>query len=196
MADEETRYEAEDRARQDVSQAAQQTAQAAAQAAQRAEQTAQAIAQEVQAVKQSLESAQAASRGVGAETSGATVETEISPASISKAWAANVKRSYDAYQAEDLESLRQARMTTQKLADAHLDHVRDLQLQQVRMHSLAVENDNAMSKQHLAHRDLATDRTWNVDEVARLVTNSAAFQDAIAAGVIDTLQRSVDKTEK
>jgi len=169
---------------QEAGQVVQQAAQAAAQAAQRAEQTAQDIAQSVQDVKSAAQSVQEASRGVGAETSAATVNTEITPGNIGQAWAANNKRTYDTYQQEDLESMRLARRTAEQLAQAHTDHVRDLHFQITRMHTNAVTHDTDLNTQKIRHNDLSVDRIWNVDEVARLVTNSATFQDAVAAAVI------------
>jgi hypothetical protein len=158
----------------EVEQSVQQAVQAATEAAQRADQTAQDIAQSVQDVKTAAQAVQEASRGVGAETSAATVITETTPGLIGQAWASNNKRTYDAYQAEDLESLRLARRTAEELSAAHTDHVRNLQAEIVRMHTNAITHDNDLAKQHLAHRDIATDRTWNLDEVAEMATVVAA----------------------
>jgi hypothetical protein len=167
----------------DAGQVAQQAAQAAEQAAQQARQSAQEIAQSVQDVKGAAQAVQEASRGVGAETSGATIETDISPISIGDAWRANVKRTYDAYQLEDLESIRLARKTAEQLAQAHTDHVRDLQAQINRAHANSISYDNELQKQHLSHRDLSTDRIWNVDEVSQLTAKTPVYLDALAASI-------------
>ena len=155
-------------------------------ASQLAQQAAQAARQATQQAEQAVQAAQQAARGVGAETSAASIETDISPISIGDAWRANIKRTYDAYQAEDLESLRLARRTAENLAAAHTDHVRDLQAQLTRLHANSITHDNDLNKQHLAHRDIATNRTWNIDEVAHLVASMdrvGVSKDAIAAAV-------------
>jgi len=175
---------------QDAGQIVQQAAQAASQAAQEAKQAAQDIAQSVQDVKGAAQAVQEASRGVGAETSGATIETDISPISIGDAWRANVKRTYDAYQLEDLESIRLARKTAEQLAQAHTDHVRDLQTQTMRIHTNSITHDNDLNAQRIRHNELSTDRIWNVDEVSQLVAKTPVFLDAIAAAVAAAVQAS------
>lgn len=155
----------------------QESVQAALQAAEQATQQA---AQASQRAEQAMASAQQAARAVGGESSsaalGSTIETDISPVSIGDAWRANIKRSYDEYQ--DLG------LTRARNAEDHANRMRTiaentfLQLQ---------EHQADLRAQKVRHNDLAVDRQWNVDEVARLVTNSATFQDAVAAGVIASL---------
>lgn len=161
-----------------------------ADAEQLVQQAAQAARQATQQAEQAVQAAQQAARGVGAETSAATIETDISPSSIGDAWRANIKRTYDSYQAEDLESLRLSRRTAEQLAAAHTDHVRDLQTQITRLMTNSISHDENLSAQHLAHRDLAVDRTWNIDEVAALVARSSVFQDAIAGAVAKAAQNA------
>ena len=173
---------------QEAGQVAQQAAQAAEQAAQQARQSAQEIAQSVQDVKGAAQAVQEASRGVGAETSGATIETDISPISIGDAWRANIKRTYDAYQLEDLESIRLARKTAEQLAQAHTDHVRDLQAQTMRVHTNSITHDNDLNAQRIRHNEVSMDRIWNVDEVAQLVSKTPVFLDAISAAVAAAVQ--------
>jgi flagellar hook-basal body complex protein FliE len=169
---------------QSADQALKQAVQDAAQAAQQAKQTGQAIAQDVASLKETMATMQAASRGVGAETSAATVETEIGPLDFKNLLRLNGK----IIVAEELESLRLARRQHDQLFQAHIDHVRDLQAQTLRMSTNSVTHDNDLAKQHLAHRDLATDRTWNIDEVAHLVAKTPVFLDAIAAAVAKGVQ--------
>lgn len=159
-----------------------------ANAEQLVQQAAQAARQATQQAEQAVQAAQQAARGVGAETSAATIETDVSPVSIGDAWRANVKRTYDEYQQESIESLRMSRRISEQLAEAHADHVRDLQTQITRMHTNSVTHDANLQAQHLAHRDLAVDRTWNIDEVAALVAKTPVFQDAIAGAVARAAQ--------
>jgi hypothetical protein len=63
---------------------------------------------------------------------------------------ANAKRTYDEYQNE---SLRQVRNVDKQIDDLHTIRVQIL--------SLMAQNSDALMKQHLAHRDIATDCTWD-----------------------------------
>ena len=77
---------------------------------------------------------------------------------------ANVKRTYDEYQQESLESIKVNRSYTQKvLSDAQQY---DNQRQNIANQALqnAVETANMIGKQGARHADLAIDRQWNVDE--------------------------------
>lgn len=90
--------------------------------------------------------------------------------------AANGKRTYDEYQ--DL-SLERARIANERARSdlSFLEEVRIRRLQSAdnliseahRVNGQTDENLSALFKQHLAHRDIATDRTWNIDEVAAYV---------------------------
>ena len=93
------------------------------------------------------------------------------------AWSANVKRTYDRTEEEISASV--------KAAQDHLNNVRTVQLQMLT--NLAVNTDN-LQKQHLAHRDLATDRTWNLDEQG----NQAVIALAKLADAIKTTEGSGD----
>lgn len=98
-------------------------------------------------------------------------------------WFGNIKRTYDEYQQESLESIKRNRSYVDKvLSDAQqADNVRQAIANQALQN--AVETSNMVAKQSVRHADLAVDRQWNIDEVAQLVSNSAVFLDAIAAGV-------------
>jgi len=147
---------------QQADQSVQQAAQSAEQAAQEAKQAAQQVAEAVQQ----------ASRGVGAETSAATVNTEISPAALFRAWGANVKRTYDEFQDVSLTAARRSQV--------EYDAVRNVSLQALQN---AVETANMIGKQAVAHRDLAIDREWNVDEVSTLTAKSGVQADAFVVAL-------------
>jgi len=87
-------------------------------------------------------------------------------------WFANIKRTYDEYQHESLESIRRNRTIVDKLiSDAQQnDNVRQNIANQALQNAVetanmvgkkAVQNMDAQDKQHLAHRDIATDGLWN-----------------------------------
>lgn len=153
---------------------------AALKAVEVAQQAAQGAQQAAQEAKQAVESAQQAARGVGAETSAATIETEVSPASVGKAWAANLKRTYDEFQ--DI-SLTAARRSQQDF-----DEVRSYARLAL---GNAVNNADMLAKQAIAHRDIATDRTWNVDEVSTLTAKSGVQADALVAILVEALRQEI-----
>jgi len=111
-----------------------------------------------------------------------------------EAWYANIKRMYDEYQHESLESIRRNRSYVDKvLADAQqFDNQRQVIANQALQN--AVESANLIGKQAVVHAALAADRQWNVDEVAQLVAKTVVSLDAIAAAlaakVVDAIAAS------
>ncbi len=51
--------------------------------------------------------------------------------------------------------------------------------------------DNLANTQSLSHRDIATDRIWNVDEVATLTAKSGVQADAIVAALTAVVAREL-----
>jgi hypothetical protein len=158
---------------QSADQVVQQAAQSAEQAAQEAKQAAQQLAEAVQQ----------AARGVGAETSAATIETEVSPASITKAWAGNFKRTYDEFQDISLVAARRSQV--------HFDEISHLSVQALQN---AVTTSDMIAKQAVEHRALASDRQWNVDEVSTLTAKSGVQADAFVVALAQaiTLAKTMD----
>lgn len=105
-----------------------------------------------------------------------------------ESWFANVKRTYDEYQHESLESIKRNRSYVDKVLSDALQY--DNQRQVIANQALqnAVETANMTGKQAIRHADLAIDRQWNVDEVAQLVCKTPVFLDAIAAAVAMAVQ--------
>lgn len=106
-----------------------------------------------------------------------------------EAWFSNIKRTYDEFQHESLESIRRNRTIVDKtLSDAQQN---DNARQNIANQALqnAVETANMVGKQAVRHSDVAIDRQWNVDEVAHLVAKTPVFMDAIAAAVAKTLNK-------
>ena len=106
--------------------------------------------------------------------------------SQNEAWFANVKRTYDEYQHESLESIKTNRSYVQKvLSDAQqFDNQRQTIANQALQN--AVETANMVSKQGVRHSDIAIDRQWNVDEqsfVVNEILRNETFKDGIAAAV-------------
>jgi len=172
---------------QDAGQIADQIAQAASQATQRAEQIAQKVAQDSQAVEQAVQAVQSAARGVGAETSAATIETEITPASIGHAWAANNKLVFDNLVNERFSSMEMSRRLSEELAQAHLDQVRALNAQNLRLHTNSITHDVDMNAQKLRHNELSIDRIWNPDEVAQITAVIVAILAKMGISVPSTM---------
>ena len=85
-----------------------------------------------------------------------------------RSWNANVKRTYDTLEQELHASVMES--------NAHVSELRTVRLRMLT--DMAVNADN-LQKQHLAHRDIATDRTWNIDEVSALSAKSGVQADAM-----------------
>jgi hypothetical protein len=118
--------------------------------------------------------------------------------SMEAPWNANIKRSYDEYQHESLESLRRNRSYVDKvLADAqqHDNQRQDIANQALqnavvvanKVASNSAETDNMVAKQAVRHGDLSIDRQWNIDEqgyTAASILESDLFKDAVKQAVI------------
>jgi len=115
------------------------------------------------------------------------------------AWFANVKRTYDEYQGESLEGIRQNRAYITKVLSDAQQH--DNARQEIANQALqnAVETANMIGKQSVRHCDIAIDRQWNVDEqgyTAADILRDATFKDAIAAAVAEAVQNTVAQMAK
>ena len=113
--------------------------------------------------------------------------------SQNEAWFANVKRTYDEFLHESLESIRSNRLVTSKLMSDAQQY--DNQRQVIANQSLqnAIETANMVGKQTVRHADIAVDRQWNVDEQGFQVTEilrDQTFKDAIAAAVANMVNNT------
>jgi hypothetical protein len=198
---------------QDVSQAAQAAAQAAAQnmAAQVAQQIAEQVGQAVsQAIQKFMQTTGAATIGTGvsgAQTTsqstreelgdiGGTENIEANLAANTNLIMANTKRTYDEYQHESLESVRRNRSYVDKILAENASH--DHRVRQIAEIALsnAVDTANLVNKQAVAHRDVAIDRTWNVDEVSTLTAKSGVQADTIQSIVAATVAATLSEINK
>lgn len=206
--------------KQYVDQAVQQAAQAAAQAAasqaasQAAQQVAEQVAQQVsQAVQKMLQTSGGVAEGaLGARTTsqaateraediGGGEAHESGLNVVTHAFNANIKRTYDEYQHESLESIKRNRSYVDKvLSDAQAHDNRTRQIAEQALQN-AVETANMIGKQAVAHRDIAIHGEWEPVEqgaantlTARSVTLDDASLKAIAASVANVLSQTQPKT--
>lgn len=116
-----------------------------------------------------------------------------------EAWFANIKRTYDEYQQESLESIKRNRSYIDKILSDAQQY--DNQRQNIANQALqnAVETANMVGKQAVRHADVAIDRQWNVDEqgyaVAEILQDET-FQDAIAAAVTKVVSEMAGSGKK
>lgn len=159
--------------REDIITIAREAAQAVAQQAaeqlsqQIAEQTAQAASQAIAKVLQSQTQTAGATMLAGRQELGDIGDTErltLNNLDNNEMLFANIKRTYDEYQHESLESIKRNRSYVDKVlsdAQSHDNRVRQIAEQALQN---AVETANIVGKQAVRHGDLAIDREWNVDE--------------------------------
>jgi hypothetical protein len=100
---------------------------------------------------------------------------------------ANVKRTYDEYQQESLESIKRNRSIVDKIVSDAQQF--DNQRQNIATQALqnAVETANMVGKQAVRHSDIAIDRQWNVDEqgyTAEEILGNQTFKEGIRAAVV------------
>lgn len=111
---------------------------------------------------------------------------------------ANVKRTYDEYQQESLESIKRNRSYVDKvLSDAQQsDNTRQNIANQALQN--AVETANMVGKQGVRHSDIAIDRQWNVDEQGYTAQKIlAAIQDpAIIAAMAAAIAKAMTDMNK
>jgi hypothetical protein len=191
---------------QEVLQAVEKAAQAAQQASQTAqqiaEQSSQAISQAISKLMQSQTQTTGATMVAGREELGdigGTERLEKDQMNDSGILFANVKRTYDEYQQESLESIKRNRTYVDKVLSDALQF--DNQRQVIANQSLqnAVETANMVGKQAVRHGDIAIDRQWNVDEANYTAAsildamNAPAVKQAMSAAIADILAAMVAK---
>ncbi len=101
-----------------------------------------------------------------------------------RSWNANVKRDFDVF-GEEIHAANKANQ-------AYLEDLRTVRIQ---MFTNMATNSDALQKQHTAHRDIATTRTWtSIDELeAALNAKSGAQADALIVALMEALRRTTDK---
>lgn len=128
--------------------------------------------------------------------------------------AANVKRTYDEFQQESLESIRRNRTYVDEVLHDARNHSNNLNNVALQCLQNAVESANfkakncldtanLVNKQAAAHRDIAIDREWNLDEVAALaatmirdISGTNVMKEAVEAAVAAAVAKSVNPPPK
>ena len=150
---------------------------------QTAQQAAQAIGETIRSVID--QSRTGASQEIGAEREFETGTDEFFKAA-SQLNFLNAKRTYDEYQQESLESVRENRTIVNRMGTLAVDHDQQVRNISIQVLQNAVETANMVGKQAVRHSDIAIDREWNVDEQGYTVADilrDQTFKDAIAAAV-------------
>lgn len=143
-------------------------AQAASQAAQQvAEQIGQAVSQAISKVLQSQTLTTGASMASGRVENadiGGSERIELENTDRSGLVFGNLKRTYDEYQQESLESIKRNRSYVDKVLSDAATHDNRVRIMAEQALQNAVETANMVGKQAVRHSDIAIDREWNVDE--------------------------------
>ena len=134
----------------------------------------------------------AAARGqAGAYTHGGDTEfaRENADINVEEGWSAlsmlNAKRTYDLFQTFDADALHAARSKSEVVFNLATQALQNAVETANMVGKNAADSANLVNKQSIAHRDIAIDRTWNIDEVA-----------AFVAKVIQTMQPTTANTDK
>ena len=115
-----------------------------------------------------------------------------------EAWFANVKRTFDEFLNESLESIRRNRTIVDKIASDAQQF--DNQRQVIANQSLqnAVTTADQVAKQSIRHESLASDRQWNVDEqgqIVKAISRSDTFKEAVAAATAAAVAEALKPKE-
>ena len=126
-------------------------------------------------VQSSLQSIMDTLRGLTSNLSKLSVESEITDPGHDEAWKLNMKRMYDEYQHESLETIRQARLLSNQTIQN------------------SITTADMTAKQAVRHADLAIDRQWNVDEQGYTAQKIlAAIQDpTIIAAMVTAVSEAM-----
>lgn len=106
---------------------------------------------------------------------------------------ANVKRTYDEYQNESLESVRDHRNYVQKvLSDAQQNDNERNKLANLALAN-AITNSDLITKQAIRHTDIAIDREWNLDEhnlTLADILKSEGVDDTVIAKILAAMAKT------
>jgi hypothetical protein len=87
-----------------------------------------------------------------------------------EAWFANIKRTYDEFLQESLETVRELRAYSNKVLSDAQDHTQNQRAISDQALQNAVETANMVGKQAVRHGDIAIDRQWNINETDTMAT--------------------------
>lgn len=111
------------------------------------------------------------------------------------AWFANIKRTYDEFQQESLETIRLQRSYAAKILSDANQHDNARQTIATQALQNAVETANMVSKQAVRHSDIAIDGQWNPVQqgTGDNITGRTVMDTAVAAKAVDAaIAKSVD----
>lgn len=111
-----------------------------------------------------------------------------------RAWNAKVDRTYEEHETYAHDSRLRARADWEDARDMRRRQAEDLHQLKIQVMQNALVTTDMLAKQAVAHRDIAIDREWNIDEVAKLVAENTVFTSAIAAAVAKAVQDAVAST--
>jgi len=131
----------------------------------------------------------------GGENMKESIKTEgVADVGQNEAWTANIKRTYDEFLQESLETVRQNRTLFDKiLTDAQqYDNARQAMANQAMQN--AIETANMVAKQAVRHGDIAIDHQWNLDEQTWAAAGVAPSVDAIIAALAAAVAKELNKS--
>lgn len=133
------------------------------------------------------------------EETGFAEQLQIAGSAHTQQVLSNMKRTYDEYQHESLESIKRNRAIVDKIVSDAQQH--DNAKQNIANQALqnAVETANMVGKQAVRHGDIAIDRQWNVDEqgyTAEQILGNSTFKEGIRAMVVDAVAEAITKKAK
>ena len=96
-----------------------------------------------------------------------------------QAWFTNRKRNYDIYGAEDIETRAVGR-----------DHARNVNSIAEQALQNAVTQAHQITMQSIAHRDIAVNKQWNINETDLIAANAITSGSAINAAIAKHVQEN------
>lgn len=112
-----------------------------------------------------------------------------------EAWFSNIKRTYDEFQQESLQTIREMRDHYAKVASDAQSHDNDLRNLTIQAMQNAVETANMLSKSAVNLFNIAGDRMWNIDEVSGLAAKTPVWLDALAASLASAIADALHKEQ-
>ena len=121
-----------------------------------------------------------------------------------EAWFSNIKRTYDEYQNESLNSIRDQRAFVEKVRADTLAHTNTIHAitEQAMQNAVetanivsksVIETNNMIGKQMVRDQGFTLDRQWNIDEVSGLSAKSGVQADTIQAIVTAAVADALTK---
>lgn len=104
-----------------------------------------------------------------------------------EAWKANIKRTYDVHQTYDMETALRNRAHFDNAVLAYQTHVGNLNHYTLQALANNQNQSNLANLQGVAHRDIAIDREWNINETDLAAKSAAVLTDAALSKAVKTI---------